>query len=148
MRCADLESSLRQRERSQPLHQRRPDHRQDQRRQQVHLPLGDHVVEQIFAGAGQHKSRHAVDRHQHESQEQDGCRGWINAQISGSDCQLIFFFAGLAGAAAVVVVAVVAMGFVVTWENIPFDAAGVKGTTSSPLRAGRILYSGSQKVGC
>src|SRR5208337_2677204 len=46
-------------------------------------------------------------------------RGWINAQISGSDCQLIFFFAFLGAASAVVgrVVAVVAIGVFVSFQE-------------------------------
>ena len=53
-------------------------------------------------------------------------RGWISAQISGRDCQLIFFFAFLGAASAVVgrVVAVVAMWVFVSLEEYLFDALG------------------------
>jgi hypothetical protein len=53
-------------------------------------------------------------------------RGWISAQISGRDCQLIFFFAFLGTASAVAgrVVAVVAIGVLVNLEEYLFDALG------------------------
>ena len=51
-------------------------------------------------------------------------RGWISAQISGRDCQLILFLAFLAAASAVVgrAVAVVAMWVFVSSAEYLFDA--------------------------
>src|SRR5215472_7956911 len=58
-------------------------------------------------------------------------RGRSSAQISGRDCQWIFFLAGFAAASAAAgtVVAVVAMRDPVPLENTLFDAEGGEGTT-------------------
>src|SRR5271166_4619605 len=60
-------------------------------------------------------------------------RGCRSAQISGSDCHLIFFFAFLVLASAVTgaVDAAVAIWVLGTWENTRFDAARAKQTTAN-----------------